>query len=149
MMIDPYSIPPPRGWSPPVNPDQQVIPPPIGSHPVGDPLPPPHYWAAEPEPLTPAHYWSPETELPASFYASAESPLSHIPADRPFGATPPVSTGQHTDSNPYPIRSPIGSTPPAYPLTPPRGWTPSVELDPDLLHPPGGYTPSPSDHKKS
>jgi hypothetical protein len=24
-----------------------------------------------------------------------------------------------------------------------------VELDPDLLHPPGGYTPSPSDHKKS
>lgn len=132
MTIDPYSIPPPRGWTPPVNPDQQVIPPPIGSHPVGEPLPPPHYWAAQPQPLTPPHYWSPETELPspAPTY-SAESPLSHIPADRQF--------------SPAPTPTYFSSSPPAYPLTPPRGWTPSVELDPDLLHPPSGYVPSPSD----
>jgi hypothetical protein len=116
MTIDPYSIPPPRGWSPPVNPDQQIIPPPIGSTPVGQPLPPPIGSTPVGQPLPPPRGWSPAIE----------------PSQQVSTFTPNYS---NSFTNPYPIQPPIGALH-QYTVSPPRGWTPSVAPDPNLLPPP-------------
>lgn len=118
MNIDPYSIPPPRGWSPEVNPDQRVMPS-SGSTPGSASLP--------------ASSWSESKAIGPE--------MAPVPIESYAALPPPV----YSAFNSYPISPPIGSSLPSYTVPPPRGWTPSVALDPDLLHPPSGYHPSPSD----
>jgi hypothetical protein len=115
MTIYPYSIPPPRGWSPPINPDQQIIPPPIGSTPVGQPLPPPQGWSPAVEPG--------QQVQPISDFSHSLNSSSHYSTN-------------HSFQDPYPLQPPIGAALRSYPITPPRGWTASVTPDPDLLPPP-------------
>ncbi len=120
MNIDPYSIPPPRGWSPEVRPDQQVIPPPLSSTPVSQPLPP-------------AQGWSDSMAIGPQ--------MAPLPIESYAALPPPVYSAFNAEL----IRPPIDSSLPSYTVPPPRGWTPSVALDPDLQHPPGGYRPAPSE----
>lgn len=119
MYIDPYAIPPPRGWSPEVQPDQQVIPPPIGSTPVAQPLPS-------------AQTWSESRAIGPQMAPLAVESYAAMP--------PPVYSSFNAQ-----ISRPIDSSLPSYTVPPPRGWTASVALDPDLLHPPSGYRPAPGD----
>ncbi|MFM7427484.1 MAG: hypothetical protein ACKO7W_21195 [Elainella sp.] len=54
-------MPPPRGWSPSVNPAQQVIPPPIGAKLDDQTLMPPSPQGSEPAayPIQPPRGWPP------------------------------------------------------------------------------------------
>ncbi len=99
--IDPFSIPPPRGWSPSVDPRDQIVLPPIGS-------------SLQPD-LPLASSWLPPTDSPQVQPALQSAPPS------------------------YPIQPPVGSSPQnIYQVSPPRGWTPSVNPAQQIIPPPIG-----------
>ncbi|MBD1911559.1 MULTISPECIES: hypothetical protein [unclassified Leptolyngbya] len=148
-------IPPPRGWSPPVEPvtpsyhstssAEPYIPPPIGSAPAN---------LVASQPLTPAIGGASLPPIPPPIggypaYAALQPgsippPIGSKPPVAPYA--PPLGADPETLLASQPISPPIGSAPAAMlggTMPPPVGWAPSTRPEHQMIRPPIGGPPAP------
>lgn len=126
-------IPPPKGWTPPVEPvgqpnsnsfQERVIPPPIGAGPAN---------LVASQPLSPAM-----GAIPGGIAGPAiPPPIGGPPAHASLG--PYGSYGQFQQGNYSP---PVGSYPAAHPMVPPIGADPETVLASQQVSPPVGSAPT-------
>lgn len=142
-------IPPPRGWSPPVEPIspsygaepvvESPIPPPIGSSPanlIGYPLTPAIGGATLPPIPPPIGGYSVQAALRPG---TIPPPLGSQPPVVPYA--PPLGADPETLLASQPVPPPIGAAPATflgYPVPPPLGWAPSTHPDHQAIRPPIG-----------